>query len=143
VSVLYTVNGLFRVIFVHKATYTVCVWWCVQAVLDGIVDRQRGLYIDLTTQEESPIPEAMSDGRIRVERVSTTKSAAKTQSIGIITVRTQTDTQEYSIGAAVDTSTGETVAADEVYQPSTTVRILLADPFWVYFIAEMEMGHLS
>jgi len=85
-----------------------------QAVLDGIVDPQRGLYIDLTTQKTSPIAEAMSDGRIVVERVSTTKSAAKTQSIGIITVRTQTDTREYSITAAVDTSNGETVTADEV-----------------------------
>jgi len=86
----------------------------MQAVLDGIVDRERGLYIDLVSEQTSPIAEAMSDGRIRVERVSTTKSAAQTQSIGIITVRTQTDTREYSVNAAVDTSTGVTVPADEV-----------------------------
>ena len=78
------------------------------------MDPQRGLYLDPTTDQTSPIAEAMSDGRILVERVSTTKSAAKTQSIGIITVRTQTDTREYSISTAVDTTTGETVTADEV-----------------------------
>jgi len=85
-----------------------------QAVHDGIVDRERGLYIDLVSGQTSPIAEAMSDGRIRVERVSTTKSAAKTQSIGIITVRTQTDTREYSIDTVRDTSTGLMVTADEV-----------------------------
>ena len=81
---------------------------------DGIVDPQRGLYINPTTDETAPIAEAMSDGRILVERVSTTKSAAKTQSIGLITVRTKVDTREYSVSGAVDTAAGETVSADEV-----------------------------
>jgi len=88
------------------------------------VDPQRGLYIDPTTQETSAIAEAMSDGRIVVERVSTTKSAAKTQSIGIITVRTQTDTREYSISAAVDTTSDKTVSADEVLQLYITLELL-------------------
>jgi len=78
------------------------------------VDPQRGLYVDLTSGQTSPIAEAMSDGRIHVERVSTTKSAAKTQSIGIITVRTQRDPGEYTVGSAVDTAADETVSADEV-----------------------------
>lgn len=114
------------------------VWSCIQAVRDGIVDRERGLYIDLTTHHTSPIAEAMSDGRIRVERVSTTKSAAKTQSIGIITVRTQTDTREYSISAAVDTGTGETVDADEVptmHDSPFCLLTSLARSFWVYAAA--------
>jgi len=70
----------------------------------------------------------MSDGRILVERVSTTKSAAKTQSIGLITVRTQTDTREYSISTAVDTTNGETVNADEVWtvhdSPSNVLKTI-------------------
>jgi len=78
------------------------------------VDPQRGLYVDVTSGKTAPIAEAMSDGRILVERVSTTKSAAKTQSIGIITLRTETDTREYSVSTAVDTTTGQTVAGDEV-----------------------------
>ena len=87
---------------------------------DGIVDPQRGLYINLTTQQTSPIAEAMSDGRIVVERVSTTKSAAQTQSIGIITIRTETDTREYSVSSAIDTTTGKTVTADEVESSSSS-----------------------
>lgn len=78
------------------------------------MDPQRGLYVDLTTGQTSPIAEAMSDGRIVVERASTTKSAAKTQSIGLITIRTETDTREFSVTAAVDTATGQTLTADEV-----------------------------
>ena len=100
-----------------------CGRWRIQAVRDGIVDRQRGLYVDPTTQETSAIAEAMSDGRIIVERVSTTKSAAKTQSIGIITVRTLTDTREYSIGAAVDTTSDKTVSADEVRRHYITLEL--------------------
>ena len=83
-------------------------------MLDGIVDRQRGLYVDVTSGQTSPIAEAMSDGRIVVERVSTTRSAAQTQSIGIVTIRTQSEPRDYCVTAAVDTATGQTLAADEV-----------------------------
>ena len=67
------------------------------------MDAQRGLYVDTSAGQTWPLAEAMSDGRIVVERMSTTKSAAETQSIGVMTIRTRTD--------QCDDDTDETVAA--------------------------------
>jgi len=72
-------------------------------VVEGIVDAQRGLYVDTSAGQTWPLAEAMSDGRIVVERMSTTKSAAETQSIGVMTIRTRTD--------QCDDDTDETAAA--------------------------------
>ena len=67
------------------------------------MDAQRGLYVDASAGQTWPLAEAMSDGRIVVERMSTTKSAAETQSIGVMTIRTRTD--------QCDDDTDETAAA--------------------------------
>ena len=67
------------------------------------MDAQRGLYVDTSAGQTWPLAEAMSDGRIVVERMSTTKSAAETQSIGVMTIRTRTD--------QCDDDTDETAAA--------------------------------
>jgi len=72
-------------------------------VVEGIVDAERGLYVDASAGQTWPLAEAMSDGRIVVERMSTTKSAAETQSIGVMTIRTRTD--------QCDDDTDETAAA--------------------------------
>jgi len=72
-------------------------------VVEGIVDAERGLYVDTSAGQTWPLAEAMSDGRIVVERMSTTKSAAETQSIGVMTIRTRTD--------QCDDDTDETAAA--------------------------------
>ena len=72
-------------------------------MVEGIVDAERGLYVDASAGQTWPLAEAMSDGRIVVERMSTTKSAAETQSIGVMTIRTRTD--------QCDDDTDETAAA--------------------------------
>lgn len=86
----------------------------LQAVRLGILDHQRGLFINPQTGEQWPIALAMNDGRIRVERVVTSRSVAQTRSIGLITIRVQTDTREYIITGAVDIATRETLSAEEV-----------------------------
>lgn len=95
----------------------------MQAVRDGIVDHRTGQYINPATRESCPIGEAMNDGRIRIERVVTTRSAEERRSVGLITIRVQTDTREYAIKGAVDLATGQTLTADEVKPLECTLHI--------------------
>jgi len=80
----------------------------------GIIDRSTGLYVNPKTGEAVPIETAMNDGRIMVDHVTTTKTPEKYHSIGLMTVRTQIDTQEYTITAAMDTRAGRMLSYDEV-----------------------------
>ena len=85
-----------------------------QAVLQGILDRRLGEYVNPGTGEAVAIQTAMSDGRIVVDHVTTTRTPEKCLSIGIMTIRTQIDTHEYAIAAAMDTGAGQLLSVDEV-----------------------------
>jgi len=72
------------------------------------------------TGDAVAIETAMSDGRIMVDHVTTTRTAEKWHSIGIMTIRTETETREYEITAAMDTRTGQLLSADEVRRDGAT-----------------------
>jgi hypothetical protein len=87
-----------------------------EAVSAGIIDRHAGLYINPTTGVTCPIAAAMDDGRIQVDHVTTTRTPETIQALGLITIRTQTVTQEYSVTGAVDVATGRTLTTEEARQ---------------------------
>ena len=85
-----------------------------QAVLVGIIDQSKGLYINPMTGASVSITKAIGDGNIVIEHVAMTRTREMTRSIGLMTIRTETDTHEYTISAAMDTATGEKLEPDEV-----------------------------
>ena len=80
----------------------------------GIIDRRAGEYVNPRTREAVAIETAMSDGRILVDHVTTTRTPEKYHSIGIMTILTETETREYVISAAMDTRTGQLLSTDDV-----------------------------
>lgn len=84
-----------------------------EAVAEGIINHQTGLYVNPVTGQTKTISAAMGEGLIQIEYATTTKTQEKVESIGLITIRTQIDNHEYSITGAVDTRSGERLDADE------------------------------
>lgn len=84
-----------------------------EALSAGIIDPGRGVYVNLSSGRPMAIPLAMNEGLIKVEYVSTKRSAEKTEAFGLITIRTQIDHREYSISGAIDALTAEKVGVDE------------------------------
>lgn len=84
-----------------------------EAVSEGILNHQAGLYINPATGETKTIPAAMAEGLIQIEYATTTRTNEKVESIGVITIRTQIDNHEYAITGAIDTRTGDLVDAEE------------------------------
>lgn len=85
-----------------------------QAIASGIIDQQHGVYVNPLTGHSEPIGVAMIGGRIIIEHVTTTRTPEKTTSLGLITIRTETDTHEYTLTAAIDAASGQKVDIDEV-----------------------------
>jgi len=99
-----------------------------QAVSEGIIAHRSGEYVNPKTGEAVAIETAMGDGRILVDHVTTTRTPEKCHAIGLMTIRTQTDTHEYTITGAVDTRTGQRLATDEVRcREMCSLAYLLAD----------------
>lgn len=84
-----------------------------EAVSEGILNHQAGLYINPSTGQTKTISAAMAEGLIQIEYATTTRTNEKVESIGVITIRTQVDNHEYAITGAVDTRSGDRVDADE------------------------------
>lgn len=78
-----------------------------EAVEAGIVNYGRGLYCNPITRESVSIPEAMSDGRIKVETVRVTKHTEETKAIGLITIKSMIDKRHYNIMKVIDCNTGK------------------------------------
>ncbi|XP_067948243.1 dystonin-like isoform X2 [Watersipora subatra] len=79
----------------------------------GIIDPNRGLYINKATRNFFPIPQAMNEGLIKMGPKEEKKSEEKVKSAGIITVRTTRETKPYTVQQALDTSTGEMISAEQ------------------------------
>jgi len=85
----------------------------MQAVSQGIIDRSAGEYVNPRTGDAVAIETAMGDGRILVDHVTTTRTPEKFHSIGLMTIRTETEMMEYDITAAMDTRTGHLLSTDQ------------------------------
>lgn len=83
------------------------------AIAKGIVDQDHGLYVNPTTGETVSIPEAMNNGQIKVEFVSTKRSEEKIRAVGLITIKTMKDERPYQIDKVIDGRTGEKVDVEE------------------------------
>jgi len=86
----------------------------LQAVSEGIIDRRAGDYVNPRTGDAVPLQSAMSDGRIVVDHVTTTRTPEKHHSIGLMTIRTETETREYEVIGAMDTRARQMISADQV-----------------------------
>lgn len=84
-----------------------------EAVAEGIINHQTGLYVNPVTGKTKTIGVAMAEGLIQIEYATTTKTQEKVESIGVITIRTQIDNHEYTITGAVDKKTGEKLETEE------------------------------
>lgn len=84
-----------------------------EAINFGIVDQNTGMYMNPKTEEGMSIPEAMSQGYIKVEQETTTKSKEETKAIGLITIKTKVDNRQYTISGVVDSVTGRQLTPDE------------------------------
>jgi len=90
-------------------------------VADGIIDHRSGEYVNPRTGEAVAIETAMSDGRIMVDHVTTTRTAEKCHSIGMMTIRTQIDTHEYTITAATDTRDNQILSVEQVHDANVFI----------------------
>jgi hypothetical protein len=79
------------------------------AVKQGIVDQAKGVYVNLDSGEQMPIPQAMGMNLIKVEFQTAKKTREETSAIGLITIKTLVDTRDYDIVSAVDADSGEKV----------------------------------
>jgi len=84
-------------------------------VSEGIIDHGAGEYVNPKTEEAVAIQTAMNDGRILVDHVTTTRGPETRHSIGLMTIRTETDTREYTIVDVVDTRSNQRLTTDEVW----------------------------
>lgn len=87
-----------------------------EAMAAGVIDPERGLYVNPATSETKAIPLAMNEGLIRVEYVSTRKTVEKTKAVGLITIRSLIDRRGYTVTGAIDAVTAERVDAEEAHR---------------------------
>jgi hypothetical protein len=86
----------------------------LQAAIDaGILIPSRGVYRNPSTGDERPIAAAMNEGLIHVDYSTTSRSAEKTSSVGLITIRTQIDRREFTVTGAIDSITAQRIDAGE------------------------------
>lgn len=82
------------------------------AIVKGIVDQENGLYVNKATGEKVSIPEAMNQGQIKVEYVSTRRTEEKVKAVGLITIKTMKE-RPYKITKVIDGRTGERIDLEE------------------------------
>lgn len=87
-----------------------------QAVMLGIIDSQKGLYVNPITGDKIPIPVAMNAGKIKVEFTSTKKTKEKRRDIGLITIKMLRESRPYTVKAVIDTQTNTEVTVDEAIE---------------------------
>ena len=83
------------------------------AIARGIVDPDRGLYVNTVTGEGVPIPQAMNAGLILVDYCTTSKSQEKTKAVGIITIRTAIDKRKFAVRLVTDALTADRVDLED------------------------------
>lgn len=130
-----------------------------EAMAAGVIDPERGLYVNPATGESKSIPLAMNEGLIRVEYVSTRKTVEKTKAVGLITIRTLIDRRGYTVTGAIDATTAERVDAEEAHRRglidqqggcyiigTTGEKLPLLDAIdegWVFAEFEPETGNVD
>ena len=85
-----------------------------QAIMLGIIDPDKGMYVNPIDGTSMPIPIAMGSGKIQVEFTSTKRSREKKIAYGLITVKSMRERQRsYTIKAVTDPNTGKEISLEE------------------------------
>lgn len=84
-----------------------------EAVMLGIINSQEGTYVNPKTGRSMPIPQAMSEGNIKVEFTSTRKTQEKRRDVGLITITTQRESRPYTVQFVIDAKTDDKLSVDE------------------------------
>ena len=83
-----------------------------KAINDGIICQKRGVYVNPTTGQSMPIPEAMSKGLILVEYTNTGNDINAVEK-GVITTTTTMETVTYSVTGVIDPTTRQRISVKE------------------------------
>ena len=83
------------------------------AIASGIIIKEAGIYMNPDSGSYLSIQEAMGKNLIKVEFVSTRKTAEKVTAIGLIRIKTRVDNRPYSISNVTDSFTGEVISFEE------------------------------
>lgn len=84
-----------------------------EAVSRGILDTESGIYKNLRTGEQYPIPIAMTAGLIIVESMQTKKSEEKKAAVGLVTVRVKQETRPYTVLHVIDPRNDDQISVEE------------------------------
>ncbi|CAH1781428.1 unnamed protein product [Owenia fusiformis] len=85
-----------------------------QAIMLGIIDPNKGLYVNPTTGETIPIPTAMNDGLISVEFQTVKRSREKMDKFGLITIKTKKEQpKSYTIKNVLDMKTEKELTPEQ------------------------------
>lgn len=83
-----------------------------EAILKGIIDQAKGLYINPRSGRSMDVNEAINDGKILMEIVSKQKIREEKKTFGLITIKTTHETRPFSILAVLDPHTDERLSLD-------------------------------
>ncbi|KAL8597481.1 hypothetical protein ACOMHN_047708 [Nucella lapillus] len=87
-----------------------------EAIVLGVVDQARGLYINPLTGEQMTMNDAMSMGFVVMEMVSKKKIREEKQSYGLITIKITRETRPYTITGVLDPHSEKTLTVTEASQ---------------------------
>ncbi|ESO10102.1 hypothetical protein HELRODRAFT_73191, partial [Helobdella robusta] len=83
------------------------------AIEKGIINQTEGKYYDTKKRSSLPIPVAMSEGKIKVEKVDIKKSAEKVKDIGLITITVIKESRPYKLKGVIDTRNDQKLSVEE------------------------------
>ncbi|XP_046577887.1 uncharacterized protein LOC124285660 isoform X3 [Haliotis rubra] len=83
-----------------------------EAIMKGIIDQGKGLYINPRSGRTMDVNEAINDGKILMEIVSKQKIREEKKTFGLITIKTTHETRPFSIQAVLDPHTDERLPLD-------------------------------
>ena len=84
-----------------------------EAIEQGLLDQQSGMYRDNVTNTEMPIPEAMGKGLIRVESTKTMQTREEVQSVGIMTITIRKEKRSFTVISIKHPVTEETLSVED------------------------------
>lgn len=117
------------------------------AVLAGIIDQAKGLYVNIVTGESYPLQAAMAQGDIIVEFKSQQTIREEKSSYGIITVKTIVETRPYTIFSVIDPETDKEISTEAAYeknildQKESTYKAKTGD--YIPIIDAIQLGYIK
>jgi hypothetical protein len=83
------------------------------AISKGIINQNEGTYVNSDTGTTLPIPVAMNAGWIVVEYTTTKKTEERRRDIGLITIKTHSESRPYTVKAIKDIKTDQMFSVEQ------------------------------